>query len=57
MQVGAYLCEEAPQELRSRMWMAMLADPSLCGSLLEEKASFAPSLPPACQLHFSPPMC
>ena len=37
-QVGPWLCEEAPQELRSRMWMALLADPSLCGNLLEEKA-------------------
>ncbi len=39
MQVGALVCEEAPQELRSRMWMALLEDSTLCGSLLDEKAS------------------
>ena len=36
-QVGHLLCEDAPQELRSRMWMALLDDPGLCGNLLEEK--------------------
>ncbi len=41
-QVGPWLCEEAPQELRSRMWMALLADPSLCGNLLEEKVLSQP---------------
>lgn len=39
LQVGALLCEDAPQELRSRMWMALLADATLCGNLLDEKAS------------------
>lgn len=37
LQVGPLLCEDAPQELRSRMWMALLADRTLCGNLLEEK--------------------
>ena len=46
MQVGALVCEEAPQELRSRMWMALLEDSTLCGSLLDEKAS-AHGLPPS----------
>ena len=39
LQVGALLCEDAPQELRSRMWMALLADATLRGNLLDEKAS------------------
>lgn len=38
-QVGHLLCEDAPQELRSRMWMALLDDPGLCGNLLEEKVN------------------
>lgn len=38
-QVGHLLCEDAPQELRSRMWMALLDDPGLCGNLLEEKVT------------------
>lgn len=39
-QVGAMLCEDAPQELRSRMWMALLADPTLCGNLMDEKVGW-----------------
>lgn len=40
------LCEDAPQELRSRMWMALLEDPTLTGNLLEEKVPLLlPALP------------
>lgn len=37
-QVGPVLYEDAPQELRSRLWMALLADPSLTGTLQAERA-------------------
>ena len=43
------LYEDAPQELRSRLWMALLADPSLTGFLQHERARPppAPQLPAA----------
>lgn len=37
VQVGPVLYEDAPQELRSRMWMALLNDPNLTGYLSEER--------------------
>eukprot|EP00884_Botryococcus_braunii_P004172 jgi/Botrbrau1/13756/Bobra.0056s0013.2 len=37
VQVGPVLYEDAPQELRSRMWMALLNDPNLTGFLSEER--------------------
>lgn len=30
VQVGPQLVEAAPQELRSRLWLALLANPDLC---------------------------
>ena len=30
MQVGPQLVEEAPQELRSRLWLALIDNPQLC---------------------------
>ena len=38
-QLGPVLYEDAPQELRSRLWMALLADPSLTGNLQAERVS------------------
>ena len=38
VQVGADLWEDAPQELRSRLWIALLCNPHLIGNLIEEKA-------------------
>ena len=45
VQVGADLWEDAPQELRSRLWIALLCNPHLIGNLIEEKAGY----PPTCQ--------
>lgn len=37
VQVGPFLWEDAPQELRSRLWIALLCNPHLIGNLVEEK--------------------
>lgn len=37
VQVGPFLWEDAPQELRSRLWIALLSNPHLIGNLVEEK--------------------
>ena len=37
VQVGPFLWEDAPQELRSRLWIALLGNPMLIGNLVEEK--------------------
>ena len=37
VQVGPFLWEDAPQELRSRLWIALLGNPRLIGNLVEEK--------------------
>ena len=42
-QLGPVLYEDAPQELRSRLWMALLADPSLTGNLQAERVSARPA--------------
>ena len=48
VQVGPFLWEDAPQELRSRLWIALLGNPRLIGNLVEEKVC-----PPAhCLLHW-----
>ena len=36
VQMGSELWEDAPQELRSRLWMALLDHPELVGTLTEE---------------------
>jgi len=37
VQVGPFLWEDAPQELRSRLWIALLTNPHLIGNLVKEK--------------------
>lgn len=40
VQLGGQLWEDAPQELRSRLWTALLEHPELVGTVSEELVSW-----------------
>lgn len=41
VQIGPQLVEEAPQELRSRLWLALIANPELCHTYQDGQVSQA----------------
>ena len=47
VQVGPFVWEDAPQELRSRLWIALLTNPDLIGNLVQEKVTLSPPKAPS----------
>ena len=53
VQIGPQLVEEAPQELRSRLWLALIDNPQLCHTYDEGKVCILQNMHASTSHHWS----